>query len=826
VQHKKFLKLSFIKQQWLRRIIRVIVGVFAFYLLLLTCLSIYISSSHERLLAFLNAQIKQTILGELKINKADITVWQTFPKLGLTLENVTISDSFYHSPFLKADEIVVKAGIFDLMGKTVNISSVKIKNAAIHTFTDANGYTNTYVLRSQPSQKEKRQSKKPFVLENINLNNVSVLIEDIPQRKRFQGKVDDADIDMDLSGSKYFFTFDEDLFLKGLGFNIAQGYWLENQRIQAKWKLEFDTSGSVLTIKKTAVKIQGHSFNIDGNFDFGKSQFHLNGVTKNINYGAALSLLKPHTRTILQKLDFTQPLNATVSLTGSLIKKGDPAVKVDFSTSKNSVKTPILNLNDCDFSGNFSNQIDRNILPDDSNSRVQLNTFTSYWGLVSLKGKNISITNFDKPLARFEFFSECTFPQLNEALSSDVLRFVDGSAKLYIAYNGPLIADASLLDQLNAKIQIQKGKVIYVPRNLTFSDCNGNIDLTGNDLAVNNLQCNLNTNHLEVNINGYNLNRISNKTPGKATLNCNVFSPSIDLSDFITLFNTDSPTASHKKTNGLSGTANSIDNAVENGDLFINLKAQQLSLNNFKASNVNAVLLFTQNDWQIQKAFLQFADGSFNLSAKVYQANNISHQVNAQLDLQHINVKKLFYAFNNFGQTSLTAKNINGIFTSKANITAGINKSGKFIPSSMNGNMFFSLKNAELKKFEPFLNIQKVAFKNRNLDDVQFAELKDTLDIQKGDIYIHRMPVQSSASITMYIEGIYSFGTNTDISIQLPLSNLKNNSDDDFKTINKKKANRPGASIYLRAKDDGNGVKIGLDVFRRFRKNKTAAGDK
>jgi uncharacterized protein involved in outer membrane biogenesis len=182
----------------------------------------------------LNAQIKQTILGELKINKADITVWQTFPKLGLTLENVTISDSFSHSPFLKADKIVVKAGLIDLMGKPVNISSVKIKNAAIHTFTNANGYTNTYVLRSQPSQKQKRESKKPFVLENINLNNVSILIEDVPSRKRYQGKITEADIDMDLSGSKYYFTFNEDLFLRGLGFNLPQGYWLENQRIQAK----------------------------------------------------------------------------------------------------------------------------------------------------------------------------------------------------------------------------------------------------------------------------------------------------------------------------------------------------------------------------------------------------------------------------------------------------------------------------------------------------------------------------------------------------------------------------------------------------------------
>ena len=495
-------------------------------------------------------------------------------------------------------------------------------------------------------------------------------------------------------------------------------------------------------------------------------------------------------------------------------------VKVDFSTSNNNLITPVVDLNNCAFTGSFSNQYDANILPDDSNSRIQLNSFTGNWGAVGLKAKNIAVTNISNPNLQFEFFSECTFPQLDEALSSDVLRFVEGNAKLYLAYNGPLIAGPSLLTQLNAKIQIQNGKVIYVPRNLTFSGCNGNIDLTGNNLAVNNLQCDLNTNHFEVNINGYNLNRISNKEAGKATLNCNVFSPAINLSDFITLFSTNTATASKKKTSSLAGITSSIDNAVENGDVYINLKAERLTLNNFKAGNANAVLLFTSNDWEIQKASFQFADGSFNLAAKMHQANNVSHQVSANLDLQHINVKKLFYGFNNFGQTTLTAKNINGTMDSRANITASINSKGKFIPSTMNGRMYFSLKNAALINFEPFLNIQKIAFKNRNLDNVRFAELKDTFDIQNGDIYIHRMPIQSSA-ISMYVEGIYSFTDKTDISIQVPLSNLKNNSDDDFKKIDKKKANKPGASIYLRAKDADGQVKIGLDVFGKFRKNKT-----
>ncbi len=763
--------------------------------------------------------MKETILGELKVNNADITIWQTFPKIGITLENVSISDSFYHRPFLKAGAITVKAGIFDLMGNKVTISAVKISDALIHTFTDANGYTNTYVLRSQLSQKQKRESKKPFVLENLDLKNVTVLIENVPQHKRYQARIDKADIDMSLTGSKYHFIFKEDLFLRGLGFVLPQGYWLENQRVQAKWNLEFDTSGSVFTINKTTAKIQGHPFDIDGVFNFGKSQFNINAVTKDIKYAAALSALKPHIRTLLQKLNFTQPLDASVSLAGSLSKKGDPSVKVNFSASKNSFSTPVINLNDCSFSGSFINQYNTKLLPDDSNSRVTLNGFTAYWGTINLKGKNIALTNFDKPVIQFEFFSQCSFPQLDEALSSSALRFTEGNAKLYLAYNGPLIADPSLLGKLNAKMLVQNGKIIYVPRNLTFSECNGTVNLTGDNLLVNDLKCNLNTNHFTVNIAGNNLKRISGDEAGKATLNCSVVSPSLNLSDFTKLFGSSSGVTAKRSSNGLAGTANSINNAIENGDVFINLKAQQLSLNNFKASNAVAVLLFTSNDWEIQKAYLQFADGSFNLSAKVHQAGNGAQQVSMQTDLQHVNVKKLFYAFNNFSQATLTTKNINGITDLKAGITAIMNSAGKFVPSTMNGKMYFSLKNAALVNFQPFLDIQKIAFKNRNLDNVQFAELKDTFDIQNGDIYIHRMPIESSA-ITMFVDGIYSFADRTDISIQVPVSSITSGPGEDFKN-NKSKSKKTGASIYLRAKNKDGQVKIGLDVFKKFRKNKS-----
>lgn len=788
--------------------------------------SIYISSSKERLINFLTSKMRESILGELKIDKADITVWRSFPKIGIRLNNVAILDSVYHRPFLKAGTIVAKISLFDVLSMKTKISSVEMDDAVIHAFTDSSGYTNNYVLKSQ--NKTKRTNKKPFVINNIELKNVTAISENVIKQKRFEIRMTNLDADITVSGSKYSIDLDEDVFVRGLGFNMPKGYWLENQRVQAKWKLQFDTSGKILSFNDTKVKIQGQPFIIKGAFFINapEAHFRIDASTKNISYPATLAILKPSTSEKIKKINFSKGLDAKITIDGPLAYKTIPLVKVDFTTTDNDMVTPVITFNNCSFTGSFINQVNNNLPLTEDNSRVTINTFTSKWGDIELNGQNIMVTNLLQPVIQFQFFSQCTLPQLDDQLSSETIRLINGDAKLYLAYNGPLITNASLLDQLDASMQIHNGKIVYVPRNITFSDCNGNIKIAGNNLLVDSFQCDLNSNHFVVNIVGDHLNRISSKEPGKANINCTVYSPDIDLSDFKSLFSKRNKNIAKKKKGGLASTANAIDNAVEQGNLAFNMKADKVTLHNFLANNVTANILFQEDDWQIQKAFLQHADGTFNLTAKVHQVSDELHQLAAQMNFQHINIKKLFYGLDNFGQTSLTSENITGVMDSKANITANISSAGKFVPSTMNGDVYFSMKNASLSNFQPLQNIQKYVFKNRDLTHVEFAELKDTFDIKNGDVYIHRMPVQSSA-FTMYIEGIYSFADRTDISIQVPLTTLLNKPDDDFKVIDKHKEKKPGASIYLRAKDKNGQVKVGLDLFRKMRdkKYKDVEGD-
>jgi hypothetical protein len=79
------------------------------------------------------------------------------------------------------------------------------------------------------------------------------------------------------------------------------------------------------------------------------------------------------------------------------------------------------------------------------------------------------------------------------------------------------------------------------------------------------------------------------------------------------------------------------------------------------------------------------------------------------------------------------------------------------------------------------------------------------------------MEIESTV-LTLFVEGIYDLKGKSDISIQVPLSNLKKR-EDDYKLENKGADAKGGASIFLRGQpgDDGN-IKFKLDVFKRLRK--------
>ena len=101
---------------------------------------------------------------------------------------------------------------------------------------------------------------------------------------------------------------------------------------------------------------------------------------------------------------------------------------------------------------------------------------------------------------------------------------------------------------------------------------------------------------------------------------------------------------------------------------------------------------------------------------------------------------------------------------------------------------------------------------------------EDKISFKKGEIRINRMEINSTV-LSLFVEGVYGLARNTDISIQVPLSNLKKRNKE-YTPENLGAGRGGGMSIFLRAKTGEDGVvKIKYDPFKRFRKNTPASAD-
>ncbi|MEP7317095.1 MAG: AsmA family protein [Panacibacter sp.] len=780
----------------------------------------YIHFNKDNIIATIKEKINNSINGTLTIDNVDVSILSTFPNASVNLYEVDLLDSLYQKPLVQAKEIAFRINVFQLFSSNPDIAKLVINNASLNIFTDSSGYSNSSAFaKKDPS---KSSSQQGSTIRKIELKNAEVSIADAPRNKLYAFTLKSVMATVDKKDSLLYIKMDEECFVKGLGFNLRKGSYLQNQVVEAKnWNLILNPVTQDLTFGKTDISINRHPYSLEGGFHFKDSSwFQLHVVTKDVGYMQAGEILTERIRQKLSLMGLTKPLNILeADVSGPLAKRSDPHILAKWITSDNDITTPIVNFNNCSFSGTFDNNVTDTLETGDENTAVIINNLKAKWGNIPLTADSLRVWDLSNPIMQFNFHSNCNFEQLDEQLALKSIKLTNGNAHLSLQYNGPLIPDPSLLSKLTADIKIENGTLLYEPRNISFTNCNGSVSISENNISVDRLTCDVKQNHFEINITGVDVNKLAQQDSGKTYIACNVFTPSLNLGDFKAAFTTKKNKSSRKGTSKLAATALKIDDMLEKGDMQLNLKSPNVQLEKFTAGNVQAQLLFQQDDWEIQNASLQHAGGSLTVSGKIHQVNPDYHEATAKVNLQNVDVRKVFYAFNNFGQTGISYTNLRGKMNTTASIKAGLNSKGHLMDNSMYGTVDFSVKNGALLNYEPLQEIQKSFLKNRDLSNVTFAELKDKLTIKGSQIHISRMEVASSA-FTMYVEGVYGFKEGTDISIQIPLSNLKD--PDKNPGIQPKGANaKVGPSIFLRAKNGVSGkVKIGVDVFRMLRKKK------
>lgn len=788
----------------------------------------YIIINKDKIIKQVTAQVSDKLNGKLDIKDAEISIFRTFPKISVLLKDISLTDTMFAQhkhPFFAAKEVFVSLNIYKLIKKDQPLTGLRVDNGSIYMYTDTSGYTNTYLMKSKkdPAGGPKKTSGD-INLKSIKLNNVRIVLNDLKREKLHDFDVKKLTVKLDDGDSTITLKNDADIFVHSLAFNLDKGTFLKGAGFRGNFKMNYGKVSQLLSFNDIDVKIAGKPYNLTGKFDLGEKNpgFSLTVRVKKAMYEEVKKILPRRIDSSLSIVSLNKPLDAEAELYGPL-RGGEPFISVKWKVKNSRLLTPFLDFDNASFTGFYNNEVVKGMPRTDPNSIISISDFKAEWHGLPVSSNKIQILNLLVPELVVDLRSSFPLASLNDVIQTNLLQLNSGNGDIVLNYKGPIQQNNNTNSFLNGRISFKNGTVFYATRNVELKNVNGAILFQNSDVVIKNVQFTALDNKIVMNGNGKNLLTLINTDPNKVTINYNVYSPQLNLNAFTFLLQKNKGvTAAPKKNKKSFGTvAVKIDQLLAQSVINVSLNAGKLLYKKFAADNVAASVTLLQDRYVINNASMSVAGGSMSMNGQLLNSSGPYHTATVTAAMNNVDVKKIFAAFENFGQDAILGQNLEGNLTAKINTSLTITDAAGVVPSSVMGNVDFSLKNGALNNYEPIKKIQNFIFKKRDFDNIRFAELKDKLEINKGEIKINRMEIQSSV-LSLFVEGLYSKKGNTDISIQVPLNNLKKR-EEDYNPENLGTDKKGGRSVFLRGRPGPDGkIAFKVDLFNKFGKEKAA----
>lgn len=798
-----------------RYALRITGGLIAAVLLLWTIAFAVITMKKDSINELAVKQVNKQVHGDVVIGDLTPNFFRMFPHISVRLSDVSIRDSLWSAhehDFLSAERIFIRLQFWSLLSGKPRIGKVVVENASIHLFTDECGYCNLNRVEDLSFNKGSEEADIP----ELTFKNTRLIVENHSLNSFHDIEAIYMDCNVSKKDSAYKLDIIMNTKMHSLGFNMFKGSFLKEKSVKGNFHLMYEP-GQKISIPEIVLDIDEHPFTIKGDVFFvtDPMSYKLNIATEAVNYKLGVSLLTQALQQKLDSLDIKKPINASVDLEGQMAYKAQPKVFVQFNVDDAEMDTPVGFLSHSTFNGTFDNEVDSLIPRGDVNSRITFNNLYAEFSGMPVTSSLIEIDNLKDPFLKCHIQSIFELNSLNELTESTTINFLKGKGILDVKYNGSLSGNDTIYPSVNGTLSLTDAEVNYIPRNLVFQNCNGNLEFKDEDLIINNLSAKAGNTDLVMSGHILHLLALLDNDLDRLVMEWNITTPDLNLNDFLAYVKPRTTVTVKKSTskNKMIRAAENIDRLLHDGTAKLNINAGRLIYKNFEATNVAASVMLVENKVLFNDVKLQHAGGSLTMNGSLINGNN-SNQLVLNSSIDNVNIPTIFKAFDNFGQDAVTYNNMKGRMSAKINMTGTLTDKATVAENTMNGTVNFSIKNGELNNFEPAVKIAATAFKKRDFSNIQFGELKNRLDIKGSEIGIEKMEIRSNV-VVLFVEGIYDTKKGTDMSIQVPVSNLSKAENDIINT------GKVGVNVRLRAKTGEDGkLNITWDPFNKASKER------
>lgn len=808
-----------------------IIALCAFFLF--GAVEIWVYRNKEKIFNKAKDFANENLNGSLEIEDFKFRPFSGSFGLNFTLTNVKLTDSLYQihkKPFLEAEKMHVALDLQGFYKGNIAIDNLIIENGQMKLFVQKNGYSNLSIFKKDSKDKKdkKKKGNSDFLkkLGNTRFVNFSVSFSDSIKQKYYGLLFRDVTNIVTETDSTTNAALNGSVLFNQLTFKPKKGGFMINQEARLGLAMAYDEENQLFKIYPSVLESATNDrIGINGVFDFADSTNHfvLNFEAKKIAVKNALPLLNRRIREQLDSIGIEADVYTKVRLDGQASGGIQPRVDVYFKTDTFQYNLPVGVLRDMIAEGTFSNQADTMKLPSPENSRVTAPDVRGKFETVPFR-ISMAVTNFINPVARIDGNVDADSTNLDQMLDPSRYRFKNGTVKINFNFDGSL---KNFYDpkrdrfngRLRGKVSINNISMDYLPRQVHLKKIKGDFTFNEKALVFPDLSFSDSQNMLYIRGQVIDLIPYLFGSPKPLRANVDINIPNWKLNWLETLL---APRKVVKKNKKKLKLADLLDNAIDQMQVVAKLDAKKLNYKNFSARDVKGQFTVKNNAVSIEYFVMKaFGAGSVRVSGEMDNSgtSQLPHLA-VRGKIANADVHAVFSSFNDFGQKTLTQQNLKGILNTDFNFESRLNNNVRLVPSTMKGLLRINLTNGHILNFEPFLKMKRLIFKRRNFEEVKFAPIRTDFKLSGQEIEISPMEIESNV-VTLYIDGIYSFGNKTDINIEIPLSNLKKR-DSTYVLDPNNEEKRDGSKIFLRAIDEKGEVNIKL----AFRKKKDKDKDK
>lgn len=753
----------------MRRIFKIVGRSALVFLVLLALLVGWAYTFEDEIKARALAELQAGLTTDMKVGSIEYSVLRSFPYASLECRQIVLMGGFgQNDTLIRADVLSFDIGLMALLKGDITFRSITLSDGDLNLRRDAKGLGNYLIWKPDTAASD---AESAFDVDRLVLDRVSV---------RYDDRMSDVLVVVRHAAAKFggaldgeVISFAGEIATPSLFVETGGTVWVDKAPLSGKLESVLGTESGKYTFENVDFNLAG--LQVGGNLAVTSSQKTHISASISVNstdLDAARVLIPAPYRGVIDGYELDGAATGQLELAGF-----SDELLWDLRATLNNASLEHLetgaNLDRINGVYAISGGGERQGTLSIESTEARLGS-----GRIALKG---SINTFNDPTMQLTLEGELRLNDLMELAGVTDRVQADGRLAVEIGFAGrwPVVKndststiDPNLLRQSRYNGIAELTGVSFITPDMprAVEQLNGRLNFEGDYASVNELSLRIGDSDLQVS------GTLSNLLPWVLTndqvlvVNARSQSKRIDLNGLLAAEGTsDDDSYAFVLPNDL--------------DLRLETKVDELVFRNFTATGISGSFELNKSGLRVNPMRFKSCDGNANIELAVTPSKG-GFRVAAAGVMSAIDIRKLFFAFEEFGQEVVTSANLRGTCAVDAVFTASMSEKLQLDPKSIVSSIDLTIENGELialqsladiaaymrenKLISPFIEVDRLEEKMRH---IRFATLENRIEIKDERIYLPMMDVKSSA-IDIKASGSHWFDDRIDYSVGLYLRDI------------------------------------------------------